>query len=151
VHLADGGFIKPLKAVCLRQTHVNEFCIHAFEVCQHEQLLNGGMVAHVAFEARIAVPPLLCGLSEQRDIEQICFTGVGDRDLRGGDGRRNQVRLNGVGMDTVIELGQGTVKIPGQRQPLVFVLLEALKLLDEIKLNSTEIQEANSKAMSLCA
>ena len=122
-----------LVMICLRQAHVDEFRIHAFDVGQHEQLLDGGVVAHIAIDADVAVSPLLCRLPKQRDVEQVRLTGIGDRGLSGGDGRRNQVGLNGIGMDAVIEFGQGAIEVPGKREALILVLLEALELLDEIK------------------
>src|SRR3989344_2102214 len=47
---------------------------------------------------------------------------------------RNQVRFDGVGVDAVVELGKGTVQVPGERQAAVFILLEALELLDQVEL-----------------
>ena len=44
------------------------------------------------------------------------------------------MRLDGVCMDAVIELGQCAVQVPGERQTSVFILLEALELLDQVEL-----------------
>ena len=41
--------------------------------------------------------------------------------------------LDGIGVDTVIELGEGAVEIPGEGEAAVFVVLEALEFLDEVE------------------
>jgi len=94
LHLADGNGVEPFQAVALRQGHVNELGVHAFDVGQHEQLLDGGVVTHVAFECGIGVAPLLCGPPEQGDIEQVGLVGVSGGGLRGGDRGRDEVRLH---------------------------------------------------------
>ena len=38
-----------------------------------------------------------------------------------------------VGMNAVIELGQGAVEVPGEGKAAVFVVLEPLKFLDEVE------------------
>ena len=116
------------------QAHMDEFGIHAFDVGKHEQLFDGGMVAHVAFEFGVGVTPLFRCLAEKGDIEHIGFVGVGDRGLSGRDFRRNEVCLYGVGVNAVIELGEGAVEVPGKREAAVFVFFKALELLDEVEL-----------------
>jgi hypothetical protein len=44
------------------------------------------------------------------------------------------VRFDGIGVDAVVELGEGAVEVPGQREAAVLVLLEALEFLDEVEL-----------------
>jgi len=36
-------------------------------------------------------------------------------------------------MNAVVELGQGTVQVPGERQAPIFVFLETLEFLDEVE------------------
>jgi hypothetical protein len=134
LHLADGDLVQPLQALALRQPHVDQFGIHGFEVGQHEELLDGGMVAHVAVEFGIRFAPEFRGQPEQGDIEQIGLVGVDDRRLRRGHGRRDEAFLDGIGVDAVVELGEGAVEVPGQREAAVLVLLEALEFLDEVEL-----------------
>jgi hypothetical protein len=42
--------------------------------------------------------------------------------------------LDCVGVDAVVELGQGAIQVPCERQAIAFILLEALELLDEVEL-----------------
>ncbi len=76
LHLPDGDLIEPFQPFALRQIHVDELGVHALDVGQHEQLLNGGVFAHVAFQFRIGVAPLPRGLAEQGHVEQVGFVGV---------------------------------------------------------------------------
>ncbi len=45
--------------------------------------------------------------------------------------RRDEVGLDGVGVDPVVDFGKGAVEIPGEGEATVFVLLEAFGFLDE--------------------
>lgn len=130
---------------------MDELGVHAFYVGQHQQLFDRGVLAHVAVELGVGIPPLLRGLAEQGDVEQIGLGGVGNGRLSGRDDRRDQVGLDRVRVDAVVELGEGAVEIPGQREAAIFVLLEALDSLIRYTLNSGLIHIPNSKAMSLCA
>ena len=56
----------------------------------------------------------------------------GDRRLRGGHFSGDQVRLDGVCMEAVIELGQGAVEVPCQGEPPALVVLETTEFLDKI-------------------
>ena len=49
--------------------------------------------------------------------------------------------LDGVGMDAVVELGEGTVEFPREGEAAVFVVLEALEFLDEVEFELQESQE----------
>lgn len=149
LHLPDGNLIKPFQPFALWQIHVDELGIHALNVGQHEQLLDGGVFAHVAVQFRIGVAPLPGGLAKQGHVEQIGFVGVRDGGLRRRNLRRDEMGLHRVGMNPVIELGKGAIEIPSQGEAAVFVVLEPLELLDEVVLNSGLIHMPNSKAMSL--
>ncbi len=41
--------------------------------------------------------------------------------------------LDGVGVDAVVELGEGAVEVRGEREATTFVLFEPLKFLDEVE------------------
>jgi hypothetical protein len=118
----------------LRQRHIDQFSVHTFDVGQYQQLLDAGVIAHVALQLGVGVAPLFGGEAEQGDIEQIGFAGIGDGRLRRRDCGGDQMRLDGVGVDAVVELGQGAVEVPGQRQAAALVFLEALEFLDEVEL-----------------
>jgi hypothetical protein len=134
LHLADGDLVEALESLALGQAHMDELGVHAFQVGQHEKLFNRGVVAHVAVERGVLIPPLFGSPAEEGDIQEVCLTCVRDCSLGGGDFRRNEVLFDGIGVDAVVELREGAVKIPGQRETAAFVVFEALEFLDEVKL-----------------
>src|SRR3569832_505174 len=52
----------------------------------------------------------------------------------GVHGGGNEVGLDGIGVDAVVELGQGAVEVPGQRKSAFLVVLQALEFLDQLDL-----------------
>lgn len=103
-HLPDGNGVQLLDAFSLRQAHFDEFCIQTLNVRQHQKLLDGSAVPHIAFESGIGVAPLFGCLAKQSDVEKISFAGVGTSRLRGAHHSRDEARLNRLGMDPVVEL-----------------------------------------------
>ena len=103
--------------------HVDELGIEAFQIGEHEELLDGGVVAHVAIEFGIGVAPLFGGVSEECDVEEVRLGGVGDGGLGGRDFGRDQVGFDRVGVDAVVEFGEGAVEVPGEGKAEVFVVL----------------------------
>ena len=57
---------------------MNEFCIHPLDIGQHQQLLNGGVAAHVAFHFGVGIPPLFGCMAEKGNIKHVGFVGVDD-------------------------------------------------------------------------
>ena len=53
--MTNGDLVESLEALGLGKAHVNEFGIHAFDVCEDEEVLDAGVFAHVAFQARIGI------------------------------------------------------------------------------------------------
>ena len=47
-----------------------------------------------------------------------------------GDGGRDEGVLDGIGVDAVVDLGEGALKIPIELEPVIFLVLEALEFLD---------------------
>ena len=131
-HLADGDFIELKQALGLGNTLADENGIEALEICEDDKLLKRSMVADVAFGIGMSIAPLLGGLSEQRDIEQVGFVGIDDRRLSLGEGRRQECFFDGVGVDAVVDLGEVAADVPAEALALGF--LEALKFLDQVKL-----------------
>ena len=129
--MADGDLIEAFQALALGQAHVDKFCVHSLGIGEDEKLLDGGVVAHVAFKAWVGVAPLLRGLAEEGDVEQVGFGGVGDGGLGGGDFGRDEVLFYRVGVDAVVELREGAVEVPREREAAAFVFFEALEFLDE--------------------
>ena len=134
LHLANRNRIEPFEPAALRQGHVDKLRVHSFNVGQHEQLLDGGVVAHVAFELGVGVAPLLRSLTEERDVEEVGLVGVRDGGLRGRDLGRDEMGLHRVGVDAVVELGEGAVEVPSEGEAAVFVVLEPLEFLDQVEL-----------------
>ena len=133
LHLANGDLIEPLEPFALRQSQVKEFGVHAFHVCQDEQLLDARVIANVAFQFGIGVTPLPGGVAKEGDVQQIRFRRVGDGCLRGCDEGGDEMRLHRVRVDAVIQLRKRAVEIPREREAAILVFLEALEFLDEIK------------------
>ncbi len=112
----------------------NKDGVEAVEVGEDDELLQRGVVAKVALGVGMGVAPLLRGLAEEGDVEQVGFAGVNEAGLGLGDGGGNERLLDGVGMDAVVDLGEGALEVPAELEAVVFVVLEALELLDEVEL-----------------
>lgn len=85
LHLPDGGLIETLQTLPLGQFHMDELGVQAFKIGQHQQLLNGSVVAHVAFQRQIRVPPLFGSPTEKSDVEEIGLACIDSGRLHGGD------------------------------------------------------------------
>jgi hypothetical protein len=107
---------------------MNEMGIQGLKVGEVDKLRNIGFVADIAFMVAVFVPPLLRGFTEQGHVEQIRLAGLDEIDLLGRQLRRDQDRLDGVGVDAVIDFGQVAADVPAEL--LEFLLFESLELLD---------------------
>ena len=92
-HLADGDFIELKQAFGLGNTLADENGIKALEICEDDELLKRGMVADVSLGIGMGIAPLLHGLSEQCDIEQVGFVGIDERCLILGECRWRSASL----------------------------------------------------------
>ncbi len=92
----------------------DEHGVEAFEIGEDDELLQRGVVAEVALGARVGVAPF--------------FRGLGF-----GDGGWDECFLDRVGVDAVVDFGERALEIPTELKAVVFVVLEALELLDEVK------------------
>ena len=92
----------------------DEHGVEAFEIGEDDELLQRGVVAEVALGARVGVAPF--------------FRGLGF-----GDGGWDACFLDRVGVDAVVDFGELALEIPTELKAVVFVVLEALELLDEVK------------------
>ncbi len=88
---------------------MDEFSVHTLDVGQNQQLLDASEVPHVAFKPGVGITPLLRGPSKECHVQKIGFVGVGDGSLCRGDECRNEVRLDGVGVDAVVKLGKSAI------------------------------------------
>lgn len=105
-HLGDGDFIELKESLGLAQALADEDGIEALEVCEDDKLLKRRMVADVAFGIGMGIAPLLRGLAEQSNIEQVGFVGIDKRCLGLGECRRQECFFDGVGVDAVADLGR---------------------------------------------
>jgi len=113
-HLGDSDFIELKEALGLGNTLADENGIEALEICEDDKLLKRSMVADVAFGIGMSIAPLLGGLSEQCDIEQIGFVGIDKRCLGLSECRRQECFFDGVGVDAVVDLGEGALEAPNR-------------------------------------
>ena len=70
--------------------------------------------------------------AEESDVEDIRFARVNDAHLGAGQGRRDEVPLDGVGVDTVVDFRQFAFRRPADL--LLLLRLESLEFRDEIEL-----------------
>lgn len=133
-HLADGDLVKAFEAFGLGKSHVDEFGVHAFDVGKDEKLLDAGVFTHVALQGGICVAPLAGGQAKERHIQQVGLGGIGHSRLRRSNFRRDEVCFDGIRVDAVVQLREGAVEVPSERETSVFVILEALEFLDEVYL-----------------
>ncbi len=108
--------------------------IEAFEIGEDDELLQRSVVADVALGVGMGIAPLFRGLAEEGDVEQVGFAGINQRGLGFGDGGWDECFLDRVGVDAVVDFGERALEIPTELKAVVFVVLEALELLNEVKL-----------------
>ncbi len=83
------------------------------------------------FFVRIFIPPLFGRFPEQCHVQQVCFAGVDQVDLLRCQLGRDQIRLDGVGVNSVVDFGQVAADVPAEL--LKFLLFEPLELLDQVQ------------------
>jgi hypothetical protein len=69
-------------------------------------------ISDVAFGIGMGIAPLPGGLSKQCDIKQISFVSIDKRCLGLGECRRQECFFDGVGVDAVVDLGEGALEAP---------------------------------------
>ncbi len=106
--------------------------IEVFKVGQADELGSSGLVADVALAAGVLATPLGGGLTEESHVEHIGLAGIDETGLAFAERRRDEVGLDGVGVDAVIDLGEVAADVLAEGLTLGF--LEPLKFLDEVEL-----------------
>ena len=129
--MLDGDFVQLLEALGLGNPIVDHDGVDVLHVGDADKLVDGGVVALVAFERRIGGLPLLVRHAEKRDIENIRFACVDDVHLRARDSGGDKILLYRVCMDAIVDLRKFSLRRPTDK--LLFLSLETLKLFDEIK------------------
>ncbi len=94
---------------------MDELGIHTLDVGQHQQLLNAGVISHIAVKPGVGIAPLPCSLAEEGHVQEIALAGVGDGGLCRGDESGNEVRLDRVGVDAVVKLGNSAIEVPREQ------------------------------------
>lgn len=130
LHLADGDGIEFGQSLCLGHTLIDEHRIQVFQIGQTHKLRDVGVVPNIAFEVRVGFAPFLCGHAKQRHVQNICFIGIDQRNLSGGQCLWDEIFLDSIGMYPVIDLGEISLDIPAKLFHLLG--LEPFKLLDQI-------------------
>ena len=92
------------------------------------------MVADVTLGVRVSVAPLLRGLAEEGDVEQVGLVRVDEGGLLLVHGDRDQRLLDGIGVDAVIDLGEGALEVPPELEAVIFVIFETLEFDDQVEL-----------------
>jgi hypothetical protein len=133
-HLGDGDLVELEEVFRGGKALANEHGVEAFEVGEDDELLEGCVVADVALGFGMGVAPLLGGLAEEGDVEQVGLAGVNEVGLGLGDSGRDKRLFDGVGVDAVVDLGQRPLEVPAGLQAVVLLVLEALKFLNQVQL-----------------
>ena len=103
LHLADCYGIQPCQPFRLGHPLADKYGVQIFQIGKAHELRNICVIPDIALQLRVTIPPLLCGHAKQSHVQDICFTGVNEGNLLGGEFRRDQVLLDGVGMDAIID------------------------------------------------
>lgn len=131
--MGDGDFVQLVEALRLGQPLADEHGVEAFEIGKDDKLFERSVVANVAFGVGMRIAPLLRGLTEEGDIEQVGLVGIDEHGLLFRDGRRDELLFDRVGVDAVIDFGQCALEVPIELEAVVFLVLEALEFLDEVE------------------
>ena len=104
-HLSDSDLIKLQKALWYRKPLSDQYGVEAFEIGKDHELFKRGMVANVAISIRMIRAPLPCCLTEQRDIQNIGFSSIGDSGLSLRQHRWDECVPDCVRMNSIVDLG----------------------------------------------
>lgn len=108
--------------------------IETFEIGEDDELFQRGVIADVALGIGMGIAPLLRVLAEEGDVEQVGLVRVDEGGLFLAYGDRDQRRLDGIGVDAVIDLGEGALEASPELEAVVFVIFETLEFDDQVEL-----------------
>ena len=130
-HLLCAG-VQPEQSLTLGDSLANQLRIDAFKISKNDQLLQACFIPNISFGIRVCLVPFLCRDAEQCNIQHICFIGVGKALTLWGHIRRDQYIFDCIRVDTVIDFCKCPIQVPSQRKTAIFVILQALIVLDDI-------------------
>ena len=84
--MLDGDFVQLLQALWLRNAVINHDGVDVLHVGDADELVDGGIVALIAFERRINGLPLLVCHTEEGYIQHIRLARIDDVHLRSRNG-----------------------------------------------------------------
>jgi len=125
--------------------------VETLQIGEDDELLQRGVVAKVALGIGMRIAPLLRGLAEEGDVEEVRFVSIDEARLLTVHVGRDESLLDNIGVDAVIDLGEGALEVPGELESVVFVVLEALEFLDGVELEFRAEPGAEFEGMSLWA
>ena len=108
--------------------------LHGFQIAEHDQLGDGGLVAHVALRIGMRVAPLPGGHAKEGDVDDVRLIRVYKADLLRGKARVDQVLLHGVGVKAVVGLCDQALGPPFKALLVRFVGFEPLVILYNVEL-----------------
>ena len=121
--MGDGDFVQLEQACRLGQPLADEDGIEAFEIGEDNKLLERCVIADISISVGMRIAPLLRGPAEKGDVEQVGFVGIDELRLSFGDRGWEERLLDGVRVDAVVDLGQGSLEVPAEFETVVFVVL----------------------------
>ena len=130
LHLADGDGVEFCQSLRLRDSLVDEHCVQIFQIGQAHELRYIGIVADVSFKIRMGIAPLFGRHTKQRHIQNIGFVSIDQRNLPRRQLRWDQILLDGICVNTIIDLGKVALDVPTELLHLLG--LEPLKLFNEV-------------------
>lgn len=127
----DGYLVEFDESFGLWHAFFDEEGVEILHIGEAYELVDGGIVANVAFAVGILLAPLACCDSEHCHVEHIGFFGIFVGGLFGCYLGWDEVLLDGIGMDAVVDLGELAFGCPSDLGLLL--LVETLDLLYEIE------------------
>ena len=107
----------------------DEHGVEAFQIGKDDKLFQRSVIADVSLGVRMGIAPLFRGLAEEGDVEQVGLGGIDEPGLGLRDGGRDEGFLYRIGVDAVIDLGEGALEVPTELEAVVFFVFEAMDSL----------------------
>lgn len=132
LHLLYSDAVQADEPFPLGDAVLYEHSIQTLHVRQAYQFIDGRIVVDVAFQVGMFVAPFQGGHSEECHVQHIGFVGVDAQGLCRDYLLRDEVLLNGIGVNAVIDFRQ----FPFAFQPnlCLFLLFQPLELRNQVNL-----------------